>query len=187
MVKVNRPNDGRLAALGSGPPISSGDAADAIGKVVDEITSIAGVDYYEGAGAINGFFSDLSSGTTNPAIIWIPGNEAINDLDASEGAVLTNNANLIANFVNEGGGLMSHGMAGDSYVYGWLSALYPGLNAVLSGSSGDLVLTPDGNSFLPALTDVEINTGPWQIVRLAVLENDVGAVVFVRLCYECDR
>ena len=161
MPKVNRPNDSRLAALGSGPPIQTGDAADAISKVVDDISSITGVDFYEGAGAINGFFSDLSSGITNPAIIWIPGNAWTNNLDAAEGAALTNNANIIADFVNEGGGLMSHGMSQGNYVYGWLSALYPGLNAVVSGSAGDLALTPVGNSSLPTLTNIEINAGPW--------------------------
>lgn len=53
---------------------------------------------------------------------------------------------------------MSHG---DDSVYGWPSALLPGLNAVSSGGSGDLELTPEGTSAFPGVTNADINAGPW--------------------------
>jgi hypothetical protein len=149
---VTRSNDGSIAALGSAE--DSGGAGDAIQSAADAVGLT--VTYYDGAPAIAQFFTDLASGAANPAIIWIAGNGAGNDLDDEEGLALTADAQDIAGFVSDGGGLMSHGTE-----YGWLTALLPDALAVDSGSSGDLYFTPEGLSDLPALTVDDINAGPW--------------------------
>lgn len=155
--KVVRANDGSVAALGSAPSTAtSGDAGAAIGRAAAKAGLT--VTYYEGADAINAFFSSLTATPpgTSPRIIWIAGDDAGNDLDSSEAAALTANATKIADFVNSGGGLMSHGVE-----YGWLFALLPGLSTVDSGSSGDLYLTPEGLAAFPGVTNADVNAGPW--------------------------
>ncbi|MFQ5430497.1 MAG: hypothetical protein ACE5E1_09330 [Phycisphaerae bacterium] len=151
-------NDGSIAALGSAPSTElDGNAGAAIGFAA----AAAGipVTYYEGAAAINQFFTDLDAGTVNPAILWTAGTGASNDLGFNEGQALTNHAASIANFVNSGGGLLSHGSG--STAYGWLTALLPDLADVNSGSSGDLTLTAEGLAAFPGVTDLDINAGPW--------------------------
>jgi hypothetical protein len=158
-VNVTRPgNDGSVAALGSTP--STATSANA-GAAIGVAAAAAGltVTYHDGATAINNFFTNLNNGVAKPAIIWLAGTGAINNLDAAEGAALTANAVSIANFVNSGGGLMSHGFG--NVAYGWLNALFPGLNDINSGNSGDLLLTAAGIAVFPTLTNVEINAGPW--------------------------
>ena len=155
--KVVRANDGSVAALGSAPSTAtSGDAGAAIGRAAAKAGLT--VTYYEGADAINAFYSSLTATPpgTSPRIIWIAGDDAGNDLDSSEAAALTANATKIADFVNSGGGLMSHGVE-----YGWLFALLPGLSTVDSGSSGDLYLTPEGLAAFPGVTNADVNAGPW--------------------------
>ena len=178
---VTRANDGSVAALGSSA--STATAADA-GAAIGRAASAAGltVTYHDGATAIEQFFTDLRAGTAKPAIIWIAGNGATNDLDASEGTALANNATTIADFVNSGGGLLSHGDE-----YGWLSGLLPGATNVASGGDGDLALTPQGQSAFPGLTDADVNTGPWHshfegnlgglgvLVRSTSVQDNTGA------------
>jgi len=167
---VLRPgNDGSVAVLGSADSTeTSGDAGAAYYWAVPQVAGLTGVSFYEGEEAINQFFADLAAGTAKPAIIVISGTGASNDLsddddgDAfsdDEGVALTNNATSIANFVNSGGGLMSHG-SGES-AYGWLTALFPDALNIESGSSDDLYLTPDGTAAFPGLTTSDINAGPW--------------------------
>jgi hypothetical protein len=154
--KVTRANDNQVHALGSSAETdpSGGDA----GAAIFYAAMKAGltVVYYEGAPMIDAFFVGLSSGFINPLIMWIAGTGASNDLDDSESASLTNNASLIDAFVSAGGGLLSHGTA-----YGWLSALLPGLTTVDGGSSGDLELTPEGQTAFPGVTVDDVNAGPW--------------------------
>jgi len=153
--RVTRANTGSIAALGS---TSSTETSDDAGAAVGRAGAKAGltVTYYEGATAINGFFTALSAGAATPRIIWIAGTGASNDLDSSEISALDANATAIADFVNQGGGLMSHGTA-----YGWLQALLPGLQTVNSGSSNDLSLTPAGQAAFPGVTNADVNAGPW--------------------------
>jgi len=151
-------NDGSIAALGAAPSESlCCDAGAAIGVAAN--TAGLDVTFYEGAAAINGFFADLNAGKTNPAIIWTAGTGAANDLDSAEGQALTDNAQSIANFVNSGGGLLSHGSGQDAY--GWLTALLPGLSQVNSGNNGDLTLTTAGIAAFPGVSNANINAGPW--------------------------
>ena len=148
-------NDGSVAALGSAPSTAtSADAGAAIGHAADKAGLT--VTYHEGAPAIEQFFADLRGGTATPAIIWIAGDGASNDLDSTEAGALTNNATSMGDFVNGGGGLMSHGSE-----YGWLFGLLPNAGSVDSGSSGDLVLTTAGSAAFPGLTNADVNAGPW--------------------------
>jgi hypothetical protein len=154
---VTRTNDNSVAALGSAP--SSGDFYDA-GGAIGRAAAAAGltVTYYNGSAAIDQFFDDLRAGTATPAIVWIAGDGAYNDLADSggtEAAALESNATTIGDFVNDGGGLLSHGSS-----YGWLSGLFPGALAVFNSGSS-LELTADGMAAFPGLTNSDINAGPW--------------------------
>lgn len=70
----------------------------------------------------------LANGGTNPAIIWLAGTDVTNSLDSAEGQALTAHAQQLADFVNSGGGLMSHGHG--PIAYGWLTALLPSLKEI---------------------------------------------------------
>jgi len=147
-----------IAALGSANPgIGNYPAGDA-GGAINSVANVLGlsVTFYDGATAINQFFTDLNSNTVNPRIIWIAGNGAGNDQDGSEVAAVNSNAASINAFVSSGGGLMSHGSGN----YGWLSALLPGLTEVLAGTGSGHTLTPAGNAAFPGLTNADIGAGP---------------------------
>lgn len=153
---VTRSNDNSIAALGSAPSTdTSDDAGAAIGVAADQVGMT--VTYHDGGPAIEAFFDDLASGAVNPAIIYVSGDGASNDIDTVEEVdALSNNAGGINDFVNDGGGLMSHGSE-----FGWLQALIPGIIVVDDGSSDDLYFTPEGLAALPALLVSDINAGPW--------------------------
>jgi len=158
---VTRPgNDGSIAALGSAPSsvTSGGDAGAAIGSAAAVLGKT--VNYYDGDTAINQFFSDLASGAVKPAMLWLAGTGAENDLDSAEGAALTANAAAIAAFVNSGGGLMAHGSGEDAY--GWLSAVLPGVSNVDGCEEDGAELTPAGTAAFPGLSnsDIDGNAGP---------------------------
>ena len=164
-------NDGSIAALGSaaGSIATSSDA----GASIDLAGSKTGrtVTHYEGAAAIDTFFTNLASAATNPAIIHLAGDQATNDLSAAEKTALTSHAAEIASFVSSGGGLFSHGT-----YYGWLTALLPGASAVASVGNS-LYFTGDGLTDLPGLTVGNINAGPWH----SHFEGDLGGLkVLVR-------
>src|SRR5690242_5734327 len=100
---VTRPgNDGSIAALGvTASTATSGNGG---GAIYHAATVALGksVTYYDGAAGITGFFSSLSSGATNPAIIWICSGlgDLTNELTGPEIAVINTNANALAGFVN---------------------------------------------------------------------------------------
>lgn len=159
--QVTRTNDGTVAALGSSDENATCDFGSLFGGAGAAIEAAAGaaglsVTFYDGPDAINEFFAAVRAGTANPRIVWIAGNGAGNDLDSDESTALANNATTIGDFVNAGGGLLSHGTE-----YGWLSGLLPGVSTVDSGSSDDLYLTAAGQSSFPGLTNTEVNAGPW--------------------------
>jgi Ca2+-binding RTX toxin-like protein len=161
---VTRPNDNSIAALGSAaadPATSPSNAGAAIKGAADKNGMT--VNYFNGATEIQNAFNSIANGSYNPAILWIAGDGAINDLGdtgcegpGTEGQAITDNAGTINTFVSQGGGLMAH-----STCYQWLSALLPGLTTVDGGSSDDLYLTPEGMAAFPGLTDSDINAGPW--------------------------
>ena len=188
--QVTRTNDGSIAALGSSA--DGGGAGEAIGSAATP--NGLPVTYYEGAAAIQGFFDALNSGTTNPRIIWIAGDDASNDLSdpdpcedtdpstTTEGEALAANASRIDAFVSQGGGLLSHGVC-----FPWLSALLPGLTDVEGGASDDLFRTPEGISAFPSVSDADFNAGPWHnhfegkfgglsvLVRSSTVDDSTGA------------
>ena len=164
--KVGRANDNSIAAFGSadetpGPLVhpAGGDAGDGI-KNASEKNAMT-VRYFDTPAEISAGFASIAGGSYNPAIIWIAGTGASNDLDdcegpGTDGQAITDNASVINSFVNSGGGLFSHGTC-----YAWLSALLPGLTTVDGGGSDDLFRTPAGVAAFPDVTDENFNAGPW--------------------------
>ncbi len=150
-----------IAALGSastGASYPDSNAGGAIGSVANVLGLT--VNYYDGATAITTFFNALAAGTANPRIIWLPGNEATNDLDSVEGSVLAAQAAAINSFVGSGGGVLAHGAA-DSTAQGWLTTLLPGITLSPSCTAGPGgTLTPAGQSLFPGITNDNINAGP---------------------------
>lgn len=167
--QVGRANDNSIAAFGSEDPgplthPTGGDAGEGIKNAAEKNGNMT-VRYFDTPAEINGGFASINDGSYRPAIIWVAGDDASNDIDDCEdsdssnqtdGEAITANANVINNFVNSGGGLMSHGVC-----YTWLSALLPGLTTVEGGSSGDLFRTPEGVNAFPDVTDDDFNAGPW--------------------------
>lgn len=161
--QVGRTNDNSIAAFGSaertsGPNLCC-DAGTAIRNGADKNGMT--VRFFDGAAEMDAGFAAIANGSYRPAIIWVAGDGAGNDLDGcdgqgTEGQSLIDNAGVINNFVNQGGGLFSHGSC-----YGWLSALLPGLETVDNGSSGDLYRTAEGQSAFPGVSDNDFNAGPW--------------------------
>lgn len=187
---VSRPgNDGTIAALGSSSStVSTANAGAAIGYAA--LKAGISVSYYNGATEINQFFTDLTHGVKNPAILWLAGTSAGNDLDVSEGLALTSNAQAIADFVNSGGGLMAHGFGKDAY--GWLGALMPGLQEVSTGddpcNADGAYLTEDGKAVLGndfSNSNIDSNAGPCHshfegnIGQLKVLARDGDGQIFI--------
>jgi uncharacterized repeat protein (TIGR01451 family) len=175
--KVGRANDNSIAAFGSEARDVVNDQGGDAGMAIRNAANKNGmtVQYFNTAAEINSGFAAIQNGTYSPAIIWIAGDDASNDIGdgpdggcsqfvaqgadgQTEGEAITANAQVINNFVNGGGGLMSHGTC-----YGWLSALLPGLQAISDNrsSTGDLYLTPDGMSAFPGVSDADVGAGPW--------------------------
>lgn len=149
-----------VAALGSAAPTGF-PASNAGGAIASATTALGrSVSFFDGETGINNFFSALAAGTINPAIIWIAGTGAANDLDSLEGAALTANASAINNFVGSGGGLMAHGSG--SNAYGWLTVLLPGVANVSGCNEVGATLTPAGQAAFPGLSNsnIDANAGP---------------------------
>lgn len=151
-----------IAALGSSNPGAGVYPTSNAGGAISSAANVLGlsVSFFDTAAGINSFFTNLASGTVNPAILWLAGTDASNNLDSAEGAALTANAAAINNFVASGGGLMSHGSG--SVAYGWLSALLPGVSNVSGCNSTGATLTAAGIAAFPGLSNANIdaNAGP---------------------------
>lgn len=151
-----------IAALGSSNPGAGVYPGSNAGGAISSAANVLGlsVSFHDTAAGINSFFSNLASGTVNPAILWLAGTDASNDLDSAEGAALTANAAAINNFVASGGGLMAHGSG--TAAYGWLSALLPGVSNVGGCNSTGATLTAAGVAAFPGLSNANIdgNAGP---------------------------
>lgn len=173
---VTRPGDNTIAAFGSADsPVNPGDSSDA-GKAIRNAATKngMGVVFFDGAASIDAGFASIADGSYRPSIIWIAGDDALNDIDSctgagSEGEAITANAGVINNFVNLGGGLMSHGTC-----YTWLTALIPGLSTPpeLAAPTADLYLTPEGLAAFPGLTNADVGAGPWH----SLFEGDLGGM-----------
>jgi len=163
--KVGRANDNTIAAFGSEDPVvvdesSDGDAGAAIKNAAAK--NGMGVQFFDTPAEIGAGFASIANGSYRPAIIWVAGDQASNDLDdctgqGTDGEAVGAGASVINDFVNQGGGLMSHGIC-----YSWLSTLLPGLEATPQGGNGpDLYLTPDGTSAFPGLNNSDIQSDAW--------------------------
>jgi exosortase sorting signal-containing protein len=184
---ITRPgNDGSIAALGSAavagcPPTCPGGNA---GAAIASVAGVLGktVNFYDGAAAINQFFNDLTAGTVNPAMLWLAGTDAANNLDSAEGAALTANAARISTFAASGGGVMAHGSGPDAY--GWLTAVIPGIvESPICNTPA--TLTAAGMAAFPGLTNADISAGPCHssfsgsLGSLQVLARDSGSLNFI--------
>ncbi len=169
---VRRGNDNTIAAFGSMDPGTPGPTSNNAGAGIRNaaVKNGMGVNFFDDAAGIAAGMAAIANGSYRPAIIWIAGDDANNDLSDGpdggctdndpattlEGEALVNNAGVINTFVNGGGGLFSHGTC-----YPWLSVLVPGLETVNSGADEDLYLTPEGIAAFPGLTNDDVNAGPW--------------------------
>lgn len=162
---VTRANDNSIAALGSSGPLdpdaNGGDAGAGITSAAQKNGMT--VQFFDGDVAIANALQSIANGSYSPAIIWVSGDGASNDLGdtgcdgpGTEGQAIIDNASAINTFVSEGGGLFSHGTC-----YTWLSALLPTVTTVDGGSSDDLFLTAEGVAAFPGVTNADINAGPW--------------------------
>lgn len=178
---ITRPgNDGCIAALGCALSTTTCCDAGAAIHYAGEVALGACVTYYEGATAINGFFTALASGSVNPAILYIPScsHNGVGGVTVAEGEALTAHAADIKAFVNSGGGLMAH-VDEAPETNGWLTTVLPGIVAhpntcQITGAA----LTSAGVAAFPALSNADISSGPCHntftgnLNSLAVLATD---------------
>ena len=134
-------------------------------------TAAPTVTYYETAAEVDAFLDALAAGTTNVAIIYIPGDGGTNDI--GQGAVdddtvnsdetsntameqaLIDGAPTIAAFNAAGGGILASGK--DNYL-SWLQELLPEISIVDDPTSSEIGMTADGASLWTGLTDTEISS-----------------------------
>jgi hypothetical protein len=175
--QVTRANDGTVAVLGSTDSTATGGNNGGAYHYAAPLAGLTPV-FVDGAAAIGSYLAGIAAGTNNPAILAFAGTGAANGLSAPEGAALTGNAVAIANFVNEGGGLLAHGSG--TVAFGWLNTLLPGINFPALCNSGTLSLTAAGQAAFPGLTNTHIRAGPCHnhftgnFGGLAVLAEDSG-------------
>lgn len=132
-------NDGSIAILGAnGVSNSCGGNWNTLltTKYLGQFTEAPTVNFYNSASEVTTFFSDIN--TLKPAVIWIPDNWSRSSAVES---VFTSNAEVIADFVNSGGGLFAN-----MGTYGWLTALLPSAVYNNGGCNGGPEATADGIS-----------------------------------------
>ena len=166
--QVGRANNNTIAAFGSadpGPVTASSDGNAGAGIKNAAAKNGMSVQFFDTAAQISAGFASINDGSYRPAIVWIAGDDADNDIgdcedsdpgNQTDGEAIAANANVINDFVNSGGGLMSHGVC-----YTWLAALLPGLDTPETGDEDDLFRTPAGQAAFPDVTDADFNAGPW--------------------------
>lgn len=127
------------------------------------------INYVSGAGAINSYFSTIS--TANTGILYLSTAGLVSgDLDALELAAVNANAAQINSFVSGagnaalGGALFAQGETGAGE-FAWLSTLINGISTTDAGPGGigtNITLTAAGASAFPALTNTELaGADPW--------------------------
>ena len=135
-------------------------------------TAAPTVTYYETAAEVTAFFNALTAGTTNVAVVYIPGDDGVNDLGEGEDndqvdddqtatsnmeQALMDSASDIATFNVQGGGLLSSGS--DNYL-SWLSVLIPTIGIADEPTSSEIGMTADGAALWVGLYDEDIYA-PW--------------------------
>jgi hypothetical protein len=130
-------NSGAIAVLGAnGATNSCGGNWNTLltAKYLGQFTTAPTVNFYSSAAQVDTFFSTIN--TLKPAVIWIPDNWS---RSSAVEASFTSNAEVIADFVNSGGGLFAN-----MGTYGWLTALLPSAAYNSGGCNGGPEATADG-------------------------------------------
>ena len=130
-------NSGAIAVLGAnGATNSCGGNWNTLltTKYLGQFTTAPTVNFYSSATQVDTFFSTIN--TLKPAVIWIPDNWS---RSSAVEAAFTSNAEVIADFVNSGGGLFAN-----MGTYGWLTALLPSAVYNSGGCNGGPEATSDG-------------------------------------------
>ena len=132
-------NNGSIAILGSnGTTNSCGGNWNTLltTKYLSQFTTAPTVNFYNTLSEVNDFFTNIN--TIKPAVIWIPDNWS---RPATVESSFTTNAEVIADFVNSGGGLFANMGS-----YGWLTALLPSATYNNGGCNGGPDATADGTA-----------------------------------------
>ena len=139
----------------SGQALNAANSAFGLSSLVGNGWSVTNID---GTSALTDFFNGVGAVNINNAGILMidSGGNVGGGISSLEDAVLTANAGAINSFIGAGGGLFSQASQ-----LGWLSALVPGISIIPGGAGTGLVLTPDGNTAFPGLTNADISAGPW--------------------------
>jgi len=103
-------------------------------KYLGQFTTAPTVVFYNSLTEVNNFFTNIN--TIKPTVIWIPDNWS---RPATVESAFTTNAEVIADFVNSGGGLFANMGS-----YGWLTALLPSAVYNNGGCNGGPEATADG-------------------------------------------
>lgn len=132
-------NDGSIAVLGAnGASNSCGGNWNTLltTKYLSEFSTAPTVNFYNSSTDVTNFFANIN--TLKPAVIWIPDNWARSSAVEN---LFTTNAEVIADFVNSGGGLFANMGS-----YGWLTALLPSAVYNNGGCNGGPEATADGTA-----------------------------------------
>lgn len=132
-------NNGSIAILGAnGATNSCGGNWNTLltTKYLSQFTTAPTVNFYNSLSEVNNFFTNIN--TIKPAVIWIPDNWS---RPATIESSFTSNAEVIADFVNSGGGLFANMGS-----YGWLTALLPSAIYNNGGCNGGPDATADGTA-----------------------------------------
>jgi hypothetical protein len=130
-------NTGKIAILGAnGASNSCGGNWNTLltTKYLGQFTTAPTVVFYNTLTEVNNFFTNIN--TIKPTVIWIPDNWS---RPATVESAFTTNAEVIADFVNSGGGLFANMGS-----YGWLTALLPSAVYNNGGCNGGPEATADG-------------------------------------------
>lgn len=133
------PNNGKIAILGAnGATNSCGGNWNTLmtTKYLNQFTTQPTFEFYNTSAQITTFFSSIN--TSTPRMIWIPDNWGRSSAIES---IFTANAEVIADFVNSGGGLFAN-----NGTFGWLTALLPSATFNSGGCNGGPDATADGVS-----------------------------------------
>lgn len=132
-------NTGSIAILGANGTINScGGNWNTLltTKYLSQFSTAPTVNFYNSLSEVNNFFTNIN--TIKPAVIWIPDNW---NRPATVESSFTSNAEVIADFVNSGGGLFANMGS-----YGWLTALLPSATYNNGGCNGGPDATSDGTA-----------------------------------------
>jgi hypothetical protein len=133
-------------------------------------TAAPTVTYYKTASEVDAFFEGIAAGTTNVAVIFMPGDGGSNNLDdgAAEDQVnddptdttameqvLADAAPTIAAFVAAGGGLLS---SGEDHYLSWLPVLLPGITINDEDTTSTIGMSPAGAALWSGETGITDDT-----------------------------